>query len=90
MDGGAVSQADAQEARSSVVAASECGNDGDSANAIGGARPPEVALAISPSSVPKAQVVEAVENALHAFGVGRLDIAFDVLRKLLAELKPTP
>ncbi|MFO0645653.1 MAG: hypothetical protein U0326_05395 [Polyangiales bacterium] len=40
--------------------------------------------------VPKAEVAEAVENALHAFGVGRLDIAFDVLRGLLARVKPAP
>lgn len=38
----------------------------------------------------KAEVAEAVENALHAFGVGRLDIAFEVLRGLLARVKPAP
>jgi hypothetical protein len=59
-------------------------------NTVGEAETPEVALAVTSSSVPKAQVVEAIESALHAFGVGRLDIAFDVLRKLLADLKPTP
>jgi hypothetical protein len=90
VDGDAVSQADAQRARSSVVAASECSSGGDLENTVGETETPEVALAVTSSSVPKAQVVEAIESALHAFGVGRLDIAFDVLRKLLADLKPTP
>ncbi len=40
--------------------------------------------------VAKTVVVEAVEHALHAFGVGRLDIAFEVLRALLVQLDVQP
>lgn len=88
VDGEEVSLADAQGARSSVVAASESVGDDPEDGVVRTA--PEVALTVAPPSVPRAPVVEAVESALHAFGVGRLDIAFDVLRKLLAELKSTP
>jgi urease gamma subunit len=50
----------------------------------------EVELVLAAEMVPKAEVAEAVENALHAFGVGRLDVAFEVLRGLLARVKPAP
>jgi hypothetical protein len=33
--------------------------------------------------IERAVIVEAVERAMHAFGVGRLDIAFEALRGLL-------
>lgn len=78
--GEASSRVVAQGPRSSVVAGAEKGRDGRA----------EVELVLDAAMVPKAEVVEAVETALHAFGVGRLDIAFEVLRKLLARVKPVP
>ncbi len=76
--GEASSRVVAQGSRSSVVEGAEKGRDGRA----------EVELVLAAAMVPKAEVAEAVENALHAFGVGRLDIAFDVLRGLLARVKP--
>ncbi len=45
---------------------------------------------VAPTMIPKAEVVDAVEQALRAFGVGRLDIAFEVLRALLVQLDVQP
>lgn len=79
----------AQGPRSSVVAGAE--NDCDRADsAIERTETPDAEMVLAAAMVPKAEVAEAVENALHAFGVGRLDIAFEVLRKLLTTLKPAP
>ncbi len=45
-------------------------------------------MVVAAEMISKSEVAEAVESALHAFGVGRLDIAFEVLRALLARVKP--
>lgn len=50
----------------------------------------EAGLVRAQEMVPKAEVVEAIENALHAFGVGRLDLAFAALRDLLSKLHRSP
>jgi hypothetical protein len=88
--GEASSRSVAQAPRSSVVEGAETARDERADSAIEPGGSPDAALVVAAAMVPKAEVVEAVENALHAFGVGRLDIAFEVLRKLLTTLKPAP
>ncbi len=87
MDGGESSRSDAQGARSIVVDARKSLASQASEQVDGAAAPPEAALVVADETTPKAVVIEAVENALHAFGVGRLDLAFEHLRDLLAKLR---
>lgn len=68
-EGNAPSHGLVQDARSSVVAGIEDA-------------PREASVGES-ETIERAIVVEAVERAMHAFGVGRLDLAFEALRGLL-------
>lgn len=81
-DRSAPSDSDAQGPCSNVVTAQECVSDATAQAEAGLVRAEEM--------VPKAEVVEAIENALHAFGVGRLDLAFAALRDLLSKLHRSP
>lgn len=89
-DRSASSDSDAQERCSNVVTAREEGCDEGLEDVRGATARAEVGLARAEETVPKAKVVEAIESALHAFGVGRFDLAFAALRDLLAKLHGSP